>query len=299
MKNALATLALLFGTLVSPTHAHDPLASPTLDKISQTGEITIGYRESEPPFAYTDTDGSIIGFSIDLCQPIVEKIRQTLGREDLVVRYVPATPATRFILIKSGRINLECAATTNNAERREVVAFSYPHFMTASRFVSRRVDNINSLEDLAGRTVASASGTVNIDQINAVNRDLRLNIAVIPTKTNDEAFDLVASGRAAAFVMDDILLAAKIAAASNPDDYVLSTVTLSAPEPYGLLLRHGDTTFKTLVNETLAEIYSSGQIELLYAKWFTSPIPPNGINLNLPLSPQLAEAFNHPVEYLE
>ncbi|WP_224702968.1 amino acid ABC transporter substrate-binding protein [Devosia aquimaris] len=299
MKNALPALALLFGCLAGPAVAEAHSLSPTLDKIRQSGEIAIGYRESEPPFAYTDTDGSIIGFSIDLCQRVVDKVRESLGRPDITVRYVPATPATRFILVKSGMIDLECAATTNNAERREMVGFSYPHFMTASRFVSRRADNIETLEDLAGRSVASASGTVNIDQINAVNRERRLNIAVIPTKTNDEAFDLVAHGRAAAFVMDDILLAAKIAASPDPDDYVLSTVTLSAPEPYGLLLRHGDAPFKTLVNDTLAEIYTSGQIEQLYAKWFTSPIPPNGINLNLPLSPQLAEAFSHPVEYLE
>lgn len=292
-------LLLLFAPVAPAAQAQtDPLTG-TLAKIEKSGEIAIGYRESEPPFAFQRTDGTVMGFSIDLCHHIVDKVRATLNRPDIAVRFVPATPATRFIMVKSGMIDLECAATTNTAERRKVVDFSYPHFMTASRFVSRRIDHIETIADLAGRSVASASGTVNIDQINAINRERQLHIAVIPTKSNDDAFDLVANGRAAAFVMDDILLAAKIAAAPDPDSYVLSIDTLSDPEPYGLLLQHGDIAFKALVNETLAEIYSSGRIETLYAKWFTSPIPPLGINLNLPLSPQLAEAFNHPVEYLQ
>lgn len=301
MKRLTPRLVLLvaLAMLVPSAEAETRPLTGTLAKIDRTGEIAIGYRQSEPPFAFEDTDGTVLGFSIDLCHHIVDKIRATLNRPDIAVRFVPATPATRFILVKSGMIDLECAATTNNAERREMVDFSYPHFMTASRFVSRRVDQIETITDLAGRSVASASGTVNIDQINAINRERQLHIAVIPTKSNDEAFDLVANGHAAAFVMDDILLAAKIASAPDPEAYVLSTDTLSPPEPYGLMLQHGDTAFKALVNQTLAEVYSSGRIETLYAKWFTSPIPPNGINLNLPLSPQLAKAFNHPVEYLQ
>ncbi|WP_137152487.1 amino acid ABC transporter substrate-binding protein [Devosia sp. FKR38] len=301
MKHLTSCLALLLAFTLA-TSAHQVETRPltgTLAKIDKSGEIAIGYRVSEPPFAFEDSDGTVMGFSIDLCRHVVDKVRARLDRPDIAVRFVPATPATRFIMVKSGMIDLECAATTNTAERRKVVAFSYPHFMTASRFVSRRADHIETINDLAGRSVASASGTVNIDQINTINRDRQLNIAVIPTKSNDDAFDLVANGHAAAFVMDDILLAAKIAAAPDPDSYVLSVDTLSDPEPYGLLLQYGDTDFQALVNQTLAEVYSSGQIETLYAKWFTSPIPPNGINLNLPLSPQLAEAFNHPVEYLQ
>jgi ABC-type amino acid transport substrate-binding protein len=259
----------------------------------------IGYREAEPPFSFQNAEGAVIGFSIDLCARIVESIKQELGRDDIGVEYVVATPATRFILVKTGAIDLECAATTNNAERRELVAYSYPHFMTSTQFVSRRADGIGSVQDLAGRTVTSASGTVNIDQLNALNRTQGLNIAVMPTKSNEDAFDLVATGRASAFVMDGILLAAMVAETPDPSIYVLSTDTLSQPEPYGLLLRHGDEPFKALVNSTLATIYTSGEIETIYAKWFTSPIPPRGTNLNLPMSPDLAAAFRAPVEYLQ
>lgn len=298
MKRMIPALSILFAMALPAIGAPEALTG-TLAKIADTGVIAIGYREAEPPFSFQDTDGTVVGFSIDLCMRIVERIREQVGRDDIAVEYVVATPATRFIMVKNGMVDLECAATTNNAERREMVDYSYPHFMTATHFVSRRADNIESMADLAGRSVASASGTVNIDQLNALNRAQNLNIAVMPTKSIEDAFELVVSGRASAFVMDGILLAAMVAGTTDPSMYVLSTDTLSQPEPYGLLLKHGDTAFKTLVNETLETIYTSGDIDAIYAKWFTSPIPPNGANLNLPLSPDLAAAFRTPVEYLE
>lgn len=298
MERMISALALAMAIAMPAASAAEELTG-TLAKINETGVVVIGYREAEPPFSFQDENGTVIGFSVDLCHKIVDRIRDELGREDIAVEYVVATPATRFIMVKTGMIDLECAATTNNAERRLQVDYSYPHFMTATHFVSRRADNIESVDDLAGRSVASASGTVNIDQLNAVNRSQNLNIAVMPTKSNEDAFDLVVTGRASAFVMDGILLAAMVAETPDPSVYVLSTETLSPPEPYGLLLRQGDVPFKTLVNSTLETVFTSGEIETIYAKWFTSPIPPRGTNLNLPLSPELARAFSAPAEYTQ
>ena len=298
MKRLVPSLLILV-SLVLPAHAASETLTGTLAKIDKSGVVVLGYREGEPPFSFKNTDGSVIGFSIDLCLKIVDGIKQELGRDDITVEYAVATPATRFILVKTGAIDLECAATTNNAERRELVDYSYPHFMTATQFVSRRSDGIDGVSDLAGRSVASASGTVNIDQLNALNRAEGLNIAVMPTRSNEDAFALVTTGRASAFVMDGILLAAMVAETPDPSIYALSSDTLSPPEPYGLLLRHGDLAFKTLVNATLAGIYTSGEIDTIYAKWFTSPIPPRGTNLNLPMSADLAAAFRTPVEYLQ
>jgi len=271
----------------------------TLKKIAETGTVTLGYREAEPPFSYKTPDGKVIGFSMDLCLRVVEGIERHLKVDKLKVDYMLATPATRFILVKSGKIDIECAATTNNAERRKTVAFSFPHFQTATQFVTRREDGIKTLEDLAGRSVASASGTVNIDQLNAINREKKLNIGVMPTKTNEESFDLVVKGRASAFVMDGILLAAMVAETKDPAKYVLSEETLSAPEPYGLMIRHGDDEFKSVVNASLKGVFTSPEIETIYGKWFTSPIPPEGMNLNLPMTPALKEAFANPQEYLQ
>lgn len=298
MRNLALTLCTLPAMLLPPA-AMAESAGNTLKTIAETGTIRLGYREAEPPFSYKTPDGKVIGFSMDLCNRVVDSVKEQLKLDNLKVEHVLATPATRFILVKSGKIDIECAATTNNAERRKTVAFSYPHFQTATQFVSRRDDGIKTVEDLAGRSVASASGTVNIEQLNALNREKKLNIGVMPTKTNEESFELVVSGRASAFVMDGILLAAMIAETPDPNKYVLSAETLSKPEPYGLMLRRGDDEFKKLVDATLKQVFTSPEIETLYAKWFTSPIPPEGMNLNLPMSPDLKQAFADPKDYLE
>jgi glutamate/aspartate transport system substrate-binding protein len=271
--------------------------SDTLRQIAKTAKIRIGYREAEPPFSYQLPDGEVTGFSTDLCRAISEDIRRQLKLDKLDIEYVKATPATRFILVRSGKIDIECAATTNNTERRKMVDFSYPNFMTATQFLSRKQDNLKSLADLAGRSVTSASGTVNIEQLNAVNRQKNLNISVMPTKTNEEAFELVVAGKASAFVMDGILLAALAATSENPDLYALSEETLSAPEPYGLVFRRNDPDFKAAVNESLRQIFTGPAIYDLYEKWFTKPIPPNGMNLNLPMTTSLKQAYEHPSEY--
>jgi glutamate/aspartate transport system substrate-binding protein len=271
----------------------------TLAKIAQTKTIVIGYRADQPPFSYLDSNGAVIGYSIDLCRLIAEGVRRHLGLDELKVEYVADTPATRFVLLKAGKIDLECAATTNNAERRKLADFSYPHFMTATQFVYRRRDHIETLQDLSGHTVASTSGTVGIEQLNDFNRSDNLNIAVIPTKSNEDAFNLVVTGRASAFVTDGIMLAALVANAPDPDVYALSSDTLSKPEPYGFMLRQGDAAFKMVVNKALADIFASPDINVIYARWFTSPTPPGGRNLNLPMSTALEAAFRHPVDYAD
>lgn len=293
----IALSLIMLGSLFSWSTASADMTSVTLQSISKTGKIRVGYREAEPPFSYQLPSGEVVGFSIDLCKRVADHIRQHLKLDKLDIEYVMATPATRFILVKTGNIDIECAATTNTAERRKTVDFSYPNFMTATQFVSRSDDHIASMKDLTGRSVTSASGTVNIDQLNQINRQRKLNIAVIPTKNNEESFDLVVSGRASAFVMDGILLAAMVAQTPDPSKYALSEETLSDPEPYGLMLRHGDTTFKTLVNESLKEVFAGDDIKTLYGKWFTSPIPPSNMNLNLPMSAALKKAYAAPVEF--
>lgn len=295
----LASLALSLATLVAPLHVAAEANSETLRKIAETGVITLGYRVAEPPFSFQTPEGKIVGFTIDLCHAVVDQVRQHLKLEKLRIDYVPATSATRFVLVKSGKIDIECAATTNNAERRKIVGFSYPHFTTATQYMTRRDDRIARIEDLAGRSVAAASGTVNIEQLNAINREKQLNIGVIPTKTNSEAFELVSDGRAAAFVWDGILLAAMIAQAPEPEKFALSEETLSPPEPYGLLVRHGDEEFRSIVNAALERVFTGPQIETIYNTWFMSPIPPDGMNLKLPLSPSLKAAFDAPTDYLD
>lgn len=273
--------------------------SPTLDKIKASKTINIGHREDEIPFSYRTPDGQVTGYSVEICRYVADHIRDVLKLDHLDLAYVPATTATRFLLVKSGKIDLECSATTNTAERRGLVDFSYPHFITATRFVSKTSSNLHSIRDLSGRTVASTTGTINIEQLQNRNREEKLNISVLLAKVNSEGFAMVENNRASAFVMDGVLLAAQVAFSSAPGSYSISAETFGPPEPYGILMPKGDEAFKTLVNEALRELYVGGEINRIYEKWFMSPVPPEGRNFNLPLSQELKTAFSEPKEYLQ
>ena len=275
------------------------LSSPTLTKIVTSGTVTIGHRADELPFSYVTPDGVVRGYSIDICTEIAEHIKTTLKLDRLNIAYTLATPATRFLLVKTGRIDLECSATTNTAERRQQVAFSYPHFVTATRYVAKKASHMSTIRDLAGRSVASTTGTINIEQLQNRNRAERLNISVLLAKLNSEGFAMVENDRASAFVMDDVLLAAHIAFSAKPQDYVISSEAFGPPEPYGILLPKDDAGFKALVNDALHDLFTSGKIKTIYDRWFLSPIPPDGRNFNLKLSPELEAAFAAPKEYMQ
>ncbi|WP_455272884.1 amino acid ABC transporter substrate-binding protein [Rhizobium herbae] len=266
----------------------------TLKEIAETGVIRIGYSAEDIPFSYRMPDGTVTGYSTDLCVRVVDLLRQKLGLATLAIEYVERTPRNRVAMLRDGKFDIECVASTNNAERRKSVAFSYSHFVTGTQFVSLKKSNLKFIDDLAGHSVAATSGTTNIGQLNSINRARGLHIAVMPVESHAAAFKLVAEGRASAFVMDGILLAAMIAASDQPDDYALSTDVLGQPEPYGLMMRHDDQDFKDVVNGALTEIYRSGEIGPVYSKWFTKPIPPNGINMRLPMSSELRELFAEP-----
>lgn len=273
-------------------------SSPTLSRIASAGEIAIGHRTSEIPFSYLVNDQPI-GYAIDLCLNVIKGLEETLGLGDLKVIYVPVTPANRFILVRNGEVDIECGVTTNTAERRRQAAFSYPHFLTATRYVSLAEQHMESLQDLAGRSVVSTTGTVNIAQLNELNRTEGLNISVMLSRNHEEAFDMVASGQASAFVMDDILLAGLVSSAADPAAFHISQATLSSAEPYGLMMPPGDPIFVELVNKELRSFYQSEAIHTLYEKWFLQPLPPENRVLNLPLAPALAAIFANPEQYIE
>ena len=269
----------------------------TLDKIRASGQIFIGHRDGEIPFSYI-IDGKVMGYSIDLCLRVADGIRKTLGRDDLEVVYVPTSAATRFIQLANGTIDLDCTTTTNSADRRRIVQFSYPIFFSANRFVAKKSSGLRVIKDLAGKTVVSTTGTFNVAQVHAVSQANRLNISVMPVRSHLEAFERVKNGQIAAFAMDDVLLASLVASSGAPQDFQISTDAFGPPEPYGIVMRPNDPAIKKVVNETLARLYTSGEINAIYAKWFTQPVPPSGINFNLPLSPELKAVYAAPREYL-
>lgn len=288
--SALTALALSLSTGAGWAQA----PTSTLAKITETGVIRLGYSAEDIPFSYRAPDGTVMGYSTDLCVRVVDLLKQRLGLAALAIEYVERTPRNRVAMLRDGALDIECVASTNNAERRKSVAFSYSHFVTGTQFVSLKKNNLRTMADLAGHTVVATSGTTNLGQLATANRERGLHIAVMPVETHKDAFKLVTEGRASAFVMDGILLAAMVASSERPDDYILSSDSLGWPEPYGLMVRRDDTEFRDAVNTALLEIYGSGEINAIYDKWFTKPIPPNGINMRLPMSEELRHAFLNP-----
>jgi glutamate/aspartate transport system substrate-binding protein len=262
----------------------------TLKKIKETNTITLGHRDASIPFSYFDDKQAAVGYAMDLCGKIVDAVKAELKMPGLQIKLNPVTSATRIPLMANGTIDLECGSTTNNLERQKQVAFTITHFVTANRFVSKKAANLKTVDDLKGKTVVSTSGTTNIKQITEINGQKNLGITILPAKDHAESFLMVDTGRAVAFFMDDILLYSLVASSKNPSEWVISADALSV-EPYGIMLRRDDPSFKKVVDDAMTKVYKSGEINAIYAKWFLQPVPPKGINLNVPMS----EVFKHVV----
>jgi len=288
--------ALLGAAAIAAGGAQAQELTGTLKKIKETGSITLGTRDSSVPFSYLDDKQQPIGYAMDLCGRIVEAVKAELKLEKLDVKLNPVTSATRIPLMANGTIDLECGSTTNNVERQQQVSFTITHFLTASRWVTKKSSNIKSLTDLKGKTVVSTAGTTNIKQLNEANAAQNLGINIVAAKDHAEAFLMVETDRAVAFVMDDILLAGLVAASKSPTAYEISADGLSKPEPYGIMLRREDPAFKKVVDAAMSKVYTSGEITGIYDKWFVQAIPPKGLNLNTPMSAELKKLMTKPTD---
>jgi glutamate/aspartate transport system substrate-binding protein len=287
-------LGLALAAALWAGQAHAEELSGTLKTIKETGTITLGFRDSSIPFSYLDDNQKPVGFAMDICYRIVDAVKKELKLDKLEVKLNPVTSSTRIPLLANGTVDLECGSTTNNAERQKQVSFTNTHFLTASRFVSKKSSKINSIDDLKGKVVVSTSGTTNIKQLTEANAARNLGANIIPAKDHAEAFLMVETDRAVAFVMDDILLASLVAGSKDPSAYVISKDAFSRPEPYGIMLRKDDSAFKKVVDAATAALYASGEASKLYDKWFMQKIPPKGLNLNAPISPELKAEFAKP-----
>ena len=292
----LRIMGIAFAAAICAGHADAEELSGTLRKIKDTGVINIGYRDSSIPFSYLDDNQKPVGFAIDICLKIVEAVKRELKLEKLTVEFNPVTSSARIPLLANGTIDLECGSTTNNPERLTQVAFTNTHFLTATRFISKKTSKLNSIEDLKGKTVASTSGTTNIKQLTEANAARNLGINIVPAKEHAESFLMVETDRAAAAVLDDILLASFAAGAKDPAAYVISSDAFSKPEPYGIMLRRGDPAFKKVADDATAALYQSVEGKRLYEKWFMQKIPPKGLNLNVPMGAELKKAFARPTD---
>ncbi|MFE1571656.1 amino acid ABC transporter substrate-binding protein [Comamonas odontotermitis] len=268
-------------------------SAPTLDKIKSTGAITLGYRESSFGFSYLDANLKPVGYSMDICYKILDAVKAKLGLTDLKVGYQAVTSGNRIPLVQNGTVDLECGSTTNLVERQKLVAFSPDIFRYNVRMLVKKDSGIKGIADLQGKAVATTTGTTSFRLLRQADKASNLEITNVPGKDHTDSFLLVQGGKAQAFVLDDILLAGQIANARDPQNYEIVGESLRT-ENQALMLRNDDPAFKKLVDDTVAGMMKSGEMEKLYNKWFMSPIAPKGININYPLNAETRDAFEHP-----
>jgi glutamate/aspartate transport system substrate-binding protein len=293
MTTGFALVVLSAGIAGSCAYASEPTG--TLKKIKESGTMTLGVRETSVPFSYQDDKQKFQGYSLDLCMKVVDQVRKELALPNLKVELVATKPATRIPLLANGTTDLQCDGASITAERKNQIAFSPTVFFTGNRLLSKKSSNVKTLDDMKGKPIVSVSGTTNIKQISQLNTERQLGMNVLTASEDNEAFMMVETGRAVAFAQDDIHSAALIANAKNPGAYVISDEPLSA-DPYGLMFRRDDPQFKSVVDKAIVGVFQSGEIDKIYVKWFQSPIPPKGMNLNWPMSKYLKAAIAHPTD---
>ncbi|WPN97946.1 transporter substrate-binding domain-containing protein [Pseudomonas sp. MUP55] len=286
------TLGLLFGAQAQATQVPQ---DGTLGKIASTRSITLGYRDASVPFSYVaDSSGKPMGYSVDLANRIVARIQEKTGVADLKVNYNLVTSQTRIPLVQNGTVDLECGSTGVTAERQQQVAFSYGFIYVKGQLLTARDSGIQGFDDLKGKNVVTTAGTTNERFLKRYNAEHKADMFVISAKDHGEAFKMLETGRAAAFYMDDALLYGERAKAKDPHNWVVVGQEQSR-EIYSCMVRKDDPQFLAVVNETLAELYRSGEINGIYQRWFEQPIPPKGLNLEFPMTSELKAIIANPV----
>jgi glutamate/aspartate transport system substrate-binding protein len=297
MNRAIRNLALASATLIfsfalpvaaQRTAAYEVPYTGTLKKIRDTGAVRIGYRENSPPFAFRGPDGKPVGYSLDICEIVVDEIVAELQR-DLRIEMQPVTPENRFELVRNGTIDLECGSSTNTAERQKIVAFSPTIFITGTKLLVKRGSNIRTLRDLQGKTVALTRGTVQAETVPAIAARQKIALNFVNGADHNESFQLLATGKADAFANDDVQLYGMLADKRAASDFRVVGDFLTYAD-YALALRKDDPEFADVVKRAFDKLAGSREIVAIYERWFLKPLP-SGVRLNLKMSPHLEEAF--------
>ncbi len=291
MKKLILALCLIGGQAVQSSQAtQGEELDGTLKKIREKGVIVLGVRDSTKPFSYLNDRQDYEGYSVDLCLSVAKAIQRQLGMSQLNISMQPVTSSLRIPLIQNGTVDIECGNTTNTAERQSIVEFSPTFYVSGSRFLSKRSSNIRTLADLRGKKLAINSGTTHIKMINMLNNEQKLGIDIVPSRDTGDGMLLVETDRVAAFMNDDVVLASLAGSSKIKNELVVSKDALSV-EPFGLIYAKNDPAFKKVIDNSIASIFKSGDINKLYTKWFQSPALPHGQNLNWPMSPETQAAI--------
>lgn len=286
-------LALVFAACLGAGAAQAEDLTGTLKKIKESGTVTLGYRDASLPFSYLNDAQQPIGYSIELCQKIVDQIKVKLGEPNLKTEYVSVVAATRTPLLINGTIDMECGVTTNTVERQKQIGFLLTSYIASAKYAVKKTAGINSVDDLKGKSVVVITGGSGEWITKNLDRDKQLGLKILNAKDGAEAFLMLETGRAVAYINDDVQLMATIAQSRSPDAYSLLPEAMSA-EPYAIGIRKNDPQFKTFADDVLRKLYSTGVIETQYPKWFQQPIPPKNATINLPMSDALKKAIANP-----
>jgi glutamate/aspartate transport system substrate-binding protein len=269
-------------------------AQTVLEKVAAGGSLVIAHRESSVPFSYMDSkSGKPVGYAIDLCLRLADVVRKKTGMKDMAVEMVQVTAANRLAVVEQRKADLECGSTTNNAERRQKVAFTVPHFITGARLLVKASSSIDRLEDLSGKKLVSTKGTTPLKAAEQANRSHLMGITIVEAADHARGVEMVEKGEADAFLMDDVLLYGL--AAGRPNPAALKVVgRFVTTEPLAIVLPKNDPEFKKLVDDEMRRLVTSREIYPIYDKWFNKPIPPNNTVLNLPVSHLLRDFWKYP-----
>lgn len=283
-------LAALAAVLVQPSQA-----GPVLDRIKASGTVVIAHRESSVPFSFVGPDGQPVGYAVDLCLKLVEAMRKALALPALAPRFLMVTPANRMAMIEEGKADLECGSTTNNAERRQKVAFTVPHYIAGARYLVRADSPIQEMRDFQGRTLVSTEGTTPLKAATRLNTEHALGMRLVTAPDHARAVDMVASGEADGFVMDDVLLYGLAAGRPDPGQFKVVGKFLTI-EPLAIMLARNDAAFKRLVDDEMKRLIQTREAHSVYERWFQKPIPPSNRSLNLPMNYLLKDFWKYPTD---
>ena len=281
--------AMLLGVATAAT------AGATLDHIRATGKIVLGHRESSVPFSYYDADKRPVGYALDLCLKLADAVKKKLDLKTLTVEYVMVLPSNRIAMVEEGKIDMECGSTTNNAERREKVAFTVPHYITGARYMVRATETATDIVGLEGKRVVSTKGTTPLQAVERVNRERVLRLTLQEAPDHARAVEMVEKSLTDAFAMDDVLLYGLIASRAQPEKLKVIGKFLTV-EPLAIMIPKGDPEYKAILDNEMKRMIVSKEAQAIYDRWFMKPIPPKNTALNLPMNYLLRDFWKYPTD---
>ena len=291
MKIAVALIALL------PLLSIEAQGGPVLDRIRSSGQIVIAHRDTSVPFSYLDGNGKPVGYAMDLCYRIAQSIQRNLGMKELRVAYKPVSSADRITVIAEGRADIECGSTTNNAERRQKVAFTIPHYIAGSRIAVRSDMTETTLDQFDGRKLVSTKGTTSLKKLQDLVRERQLRIEVLEANDHAQALEMVRNRSADGFIMDDVLLYGLIAASPRPDQLKVVGKFLTI-EPLAMMMSKADPELKRIVDDEMRRMIFTMEAHAIYERWFNQPIPPKNAKLAIPMNYLLRDFWKFPSDFV-